>query len=159
LNIPPPPQQSSKRIFHHHPLIKIQTPQLNPPCWGEHWPSRVPGNQAHWVHPTRSKRSREINPSGPNPVIWAQPVQPTQMFCNTCARVHIGITPGSKGHNARYQTRSCVQSFMDGTSPIKDRAPGISGRGPEISVRQKPRLHQLPIPLCTRNRLTAPKTL
>jgi hypothetical protein len=65
--------------------------------------------------------------------------------------------PGSKGHDARYQTRSCIRSLIDGTSPTKDRAPRISGRGPEISVHPMPRLHQLPIPLCAGNQLTAPK--
>jgi hypothetical protein len=126
-------------------------------------------NQAHWVHLTRSKRSREINPFGSNPVIWAQPVQPirpdhptrlpTRMLCKHLHPHTSRDYPGSKGHDARYQTGSCVRSFIDGTSPIKDRTLRISDCGPEISVYPKPRLHQLPISLCTGNRLTAPKTL
>jgi len=71
---------------------------------------------------------------------------------DTNARVDLGITLdlGDVGCEAKLD---CALGASLMTSPTKDRAPGINGRGPEIPVHLKPRLPQLPIPVQTRSYL------
>jgi hypothetical protein len=109
---------------------------------------------------TRSGQSssREINLSKPAKIIRTQPVHPTRVPIDTYARVDLGITRdlGDVGREAKLDR---VPGASPVTSPIKDRAPGISDRGPEIPVRPKPRLPRLLIPVYIGNRLTVPQTL